>query len=341
MQKSISSRSPVSPMRRGFTLIELLVVIAIIAILIALLLPAVQQAREAARRSQCKNNLKQIGLALHNFHDTHGYFPPAHGTPEGSNTGADNLQRSGPSWMTYLLPFMDLPSLAEDVAQWTRVGELGIGSSNRQVQYGVSMVGTPGDPATLDATLALFAKKQIPSYICPSAVNTEVTDWGTATASYVGSWGRDWDDGFFDLEGRILRMGQMTDGLSYTIAVGEAGAYSPPGTMAYQPTHDEQPQWIGSPHGNWKVTTRYVRWDNMPNRGGDDGMTSGHPGGLHVLAGDGSAHFISDSVHPLVWTSLGSIRRLTNQNVASQDPDGVWKPRTDNSNYDEVQAQWE
>ena len=94
--------------RRAFTLIELLVVIAIIAVLIALLLPAVQQAREAARRTQCKNNLKQIGLALHNYHDTFLIFPIASYWDLGPNA---NLQSpnvdSQWGWSTMILPYMD------------------------------------------------------------------------------------------------------------------------------------------------------------------------------------------------------------------------------------------
>jgi len=87
------------PQRRpGFTLIELLVVIAIIAVLVALLLPAVQQAREAARRAQCKNNLKQIGLALHNYHDAFGCFPPVASTDAQGNPLL--------SWRVALLPYL-------------------------------------------------------------------------------------------------------------------------------------------------------------------------------------------------------------------------------------------
>ena len=110
--------------RRGFTLIELLVVIAIIAMLIALLLPAVQRARESARRSACQNNMKQIGLALHNYHDSHRVFPPGqinnsfNPTPSDAmriplkprvlqSRGQNSLGYHGTSWILHILPMLD------------------------------------------------------------------------------------------------------------------------------------------------------------------------------------------------------------------------------------------
>src|SRR5580704_13836676 len=99
---------PSSRAKRGFTLIELLVVIAIIAVLIALLLPAVQQAREAARRTQCKNNLKQIGLALFNYHDACKTFPPGYVDQNGNpNLTPDNDLGPGWGWASFLLPYVD------------------------------------------------------------------------------------------------------------------------------------------------------------------------------------------------------------------------------------------
>src|SRR5262249_38493856 len=91
---------------RGFTLLEVLVVIAIIAVLIGLMLPAVQRAREAANRIQCQNNLKQLGLALHNYHGTYGRFPPAY--------AAVGLN-SGPGWGTFILPYIEQVALAQQV----------------------------------------------------------------------------------------------------------------------------------------------------------------------------------------------------------------------------------
>ena len=141
--------------RHGFTLIELLVVIAIIAILIALLLPAVQQAREAARRSQCKNNLKQLGLALHNYHDTYGMFPMAViGRPGAgwqcsvmSNGDAvpNNDYRSW-GWGTFILPFVDQAPLY-----------------NQLQPDGCRM---PNSDATYNGEMLL--RQSLPVFICPS-----------------------------------------------------------------------------------------------------------------------------------------------------------------------------
>ncbi len=138
-----NSKSPFARSRGGFTLIELLVVIAIIAVLIALLLPAVQQAREAARRSQCKNNLKQFGLASHNFHDTFNHFATSNRPP---GTGTKRI-----SGLTRLLPYIDqanIYNLYDQTLQWS-------------------------DPT---ANQRLAVSSQIPAFKCPSSAATDILD---------------------------------------------------------------------------------------------------------------------------------------------------------------------
>jgi prepilin-type N-terminal cleavage/methylation domain-containing protein/prepilin-type processing-associated H-X9-DG protein len=143
--------------RRGFTLIELLVVIAIIAILIALLLPAVQQAREAARRSTCKNNLKQLGLALHNYHDVAGRFPPRQG---GTDTTSPNGNSNEGSGFTMLLPYLDQAPLYNQI-------------SSAQT-FGATTFPPFGDSAA-DATNYELWFADIPVLLCPSSPNVKQT----------------------------------------------------------------------------------------------------------------------------------------------------------------------
>ena len=99
-----------SSSRRGFSLIELLVVIAVIAVLVAVLLPAVQQAREAARRTQCKNNLKQLGVAMNNYHETTAAFPPFFSSRRGNPARIADLDK-GANWLVFLLPYLDRQNL--------------------------------------------------------------------------------------------------------------------------------------------------------------------------------------------------------------------------------------
>lgn len=149
-----------SMVKRGFTLIELLVVIAIIAILIALLLPAVQQAREAARRTQCKNNLKQIGLAIHNYHDVFNTFPPGFVSKFPPTGSANSVERGMYSWGTSILPQLELNNI-----------------------YTALNVGN----TLLDQNLATAAGLQIlqtplPAFRCPSDTGPALNNFNDATS---------------------------------------------------------------------------------------------------------------------------------------------------------------
>ena len=176
--------------KRGFTLIELLVVIAIIAVLISLLLPAVQQAREAARRTQCKNNLKQIGLAFHNYHDVYLRFPSAISAPGGS-TVFDYGEGPGPrtdaaadpnmhTWTERILPYLDQANVYSginfDIAMGAGNAVLTTVPLDGGAVPGHSFAGyAPHAAATLNAV--------IPAYICPSAPHS-----GSKTTPYLDDW---------------------------------------------------------------------------------------------------------------------------------------------------------
>ena len=182
---------------KGFTLIELLVVIAIIAILIALLLPAVQQAREAARRTQCRNNLKQFGLALHNYHDTHRTFVP------GVIAGTEDLTDGMHSGLTLLMPQLEkanVYNLYDFDLRWS-------------------------DPANLEAVSTF-----IPGFLCPSSpgglpqnggFDLPVTDYAFSRGTNGQLCLNSPKLGMFDINSKT-KTRDVTDGLSNTFAMGEA-----------------------------------------------------------------------------------------------------------------------
>jgi prepilin-type N-terminal cleavage/methylation domain-containing protein len=198
----------------GFTLIELLVVIAIIAVLIALLLPAVQQAREAARRSTCKNNLKQIGIALHNYHEAYNTFPgnPIAGvSPSATHPGGpSNGSGTAEAWMAWsgfavLLPYMDQGPVYDQI--------------NFSYHWNVNTTAIPNQT---------MASTPIPAFLCPSdpgsgAKYTAVmaaTSYGLS-AGPAASWSTGGNNPGFATLNRGVRVGDIVDGASNTIAASE------------------------------------------------------------------------------------------------------------------------
>lgn len=315
-------------LRRAFTLIELLVVIAIIAILIALLLPAVQQAREAARRSQCKNNLKQLGLAMHNYHDTFGFFPHNHGRANQVPNVATEFKEF--SWLSLALPYLDQAPLYNQI-NWNPTG----GNQNHNA-LGVN---------------AQLRQTVIPVFLCPSndmpSIRPNQTNGGyrwngasnAAGTDYVGSLGHIWGgwkdcgavpealiannlgilgsnpgtpwvngeelpeqvnvNGIFKYCGST-KIGDCVDGTSNTIAVFENYHWRGGNQNPFNYNHSDYTAWISplaAVHNlRNPINNRNPAWQQGANDLRCEPPSSLHVGGIQVLLGDGSVRFITENI---------------------------------------------
>lgn len=332
-------RSPRAGVRNGFTLIELLVVIAIIAVLIALLLPAVQQAREAARRTQCKNNLKQLGLALHNFHDTFLHFPVGTANDDNNNWG----------WTVFVLPYMDQGTIYTALQDGTANAlwippNMGGGSNGTGFPSAPNIDGINGGTApygrcvtNTSAGSAVYpggaVAAKLNALVCPSDILPAISTNGYAKTNYVGNLGNSalWGGTSFGCGGvtgktqngillqandnnntYVTRIADITDGTSNTIMVGEASQ-----SASAQPSNTARmPVWGGGQGGGCNGTTgvgqtlRPVDSNYPPSNGKttsqDQAMGSQHVGGVQVLLGDGSVRFVSLNVSATTYYELGS-----------------------------------
>ena len=274
--------------RKGFTLIELLVVIAIIAVLIALLLPAVQQAREAARRSQCKNNLKQIGLALHNYHETVSCFPM------GSGHGKEL------AWNVAILPYVDQGPLYNTVdftpnliASWDavlsnkRIAGYQCPSATKEFQNGSTTLYTThyygnGGPKNGVAPIV---------YACsPHTSGATECNAGTAHGGYSA-------EGVFGRNSSI-KFRDILDGTTNTIMIFEISntkTSSGADMVGYR-------MWPRGSNGTSSGGYKNVNFPpnstgyNGSNNFNDISMGSNHTGGCHVLMCDGSVNFVTESI---------------------------------------------
>jgi prepilin-type N-terminal cleavage/methylation domain-containing protein len=322
----------------GFTLVELLVVIAIIGILVGLLLPAVQAAREAARRMQCSNNLKQLGLSLHNYESSHKKLPPGWIASQGlrytggsGSTGTGTNGQGSWGWSAFILPFIEQKNLYDTLA-----------------------VGQDMRTALDDPIRVAIMKQKIATFRCPSDTAPDVNDQrrlagfsGTnqniATSNYVGwnsgSWG--WLDGDTANGGSVRRgimqlnksttFGEITDGLSNTIAIAERmyKSFTPPAsscTIRCAAGVIYGNEW-NNDFNNSRRNPRYGNSNTLgmgeghinsiftgsPNNPGGNcnsicarGAASYHVGGAQVALADGSVHFVSETINWVPDAALNS-----------------------------------
>ena len=322
-------RKTIHDRNRGFTLIELLVVIAIIAILIALLLPAVQQAREAARRSTCKNNLNQIGVALHNYVDVHGTFPIGALFGDLGTDGPSNSNRT--TWMARILPFVDQTQLY-DLVDFDRKCNSGSWDSNNVRGTELKSYRCPSDPG--DRTTTGQSAYAPTNYVaCIGRTYRTYGDGGqtadSSNGAYIqgnGTWARavlntGTQDAIFATNSHT-KMRSITDGTSNTMAVAEALVGADVMTLSSGDVNvcpgtgttatDRAYSWLRAEPETWTYTTnrtpnpttvdcvRFSVYVNTSSR-------SKHEGGVHTVLADGSVRFISENINLTVWQSLGDM----------------------------------
>jgi len=317
-------------LRSGFTLIELLVVIAIIAVLIALLLPAVQQAREAARRSQCKNNLKQLGLAMHNYHDVHNMLPMgishhkagcslASGDGNGFYINDYNMAYGSWTWQAMLMPMLELSSTYNTVLVGSQEANIALENTaaRNALRQSVSSLNCPSDvgpklntwsgrtPKTSNGTTGYSVAKS--NYIASHHHSTSVCNNTTntiSTANFLNAASAPFSGMFVHNAG--VKMRDVTDGTSNTILMGErawdlsgrpnvpsaANQFVSNGVVSSTSNYG-----MASALGTGGRPINYISSDDTGDRLARQGYSSKHTGGAQFCMADGSVRFISDTIH--------------------------------------------
>jgi prepilin-type N-terminal cleavage/methylation domain-containing protein/prepilin-type processing-associated H-X9-DG protein len=329
--------------RHAFTLIELLVVIAIIAILIGLLLPAVQKVREAAARTKCVNNLKQIGLAMHNHHDSKGKFPPGYVDSNAiPKSTPDNDAGPGWGWCAFLLPFVEQPAA---YSQINFAQPVGIGVNAQVSLLSLTVFQCPSDPyqdavPVYDSSFSNpIAKVAHGNYVGCNGweecfANAGGAGDGSGSDGLPGGFGEAGNGVFF--RNSRYTFSDVTDGLSNTIFAGERSGNHAPATWTGAVAGGRCPAWMATQP--WTVpytippaapdTGNGTAYDNadygecfvlahcnathVPNADNPafdpDTFYSMHQNGCNFLFGDGSVHFLTSGIDPFVYQHLATIK---------------------------------